>query len=544
MRNRLVVALAAVTVGLGSTAATFAFAGSVSAQQTPSAVSASRHEALVRYKREHGYLPHPAYLKGSSKRAVTGSVAAPDVAAAAVGRAPVAGTKWVGITDTRHAPADPVNAVGPSSYIQMVNTTMAIYSRTGKLVASASTEKLTGTADEADMSDPQVMWDPATNRFYYAVMNEKTEGIEVGFSKSANPTSIPGSFCNYHVDFGFGKALPDYPKLGSTTHNLLIGANVFPDDPNADIHADVAWMTKPTGTGTITTCPPQSSFKKGKRTNLLDHSLFEQGWTPVPVQQTDPSTTGWVIAQPVFSDLEDKGIIDLYKVTEKADGTPSIQKTATTITVPVYEDPTANAAAQKGTTDTLDVLDGRFTHAVSAIDPNHGGAMAVWTAHTVVHGSSTDGTSEVRWYEINVAAHNLFQSGKVSDSKRWVFNGVISPDRTVNATGAAHGGNMVLGFNTSSATETAAVQMISKVGSQPTSAFVKLYTSPGPDQGRDCRLLGGACRWGDYAGAVPDPAASLTAATGRVWLTAMTSTGGGPSETKCEWSTFNWAATP
>jgi hypothetical protein len=29
-----------------------------------------------------------------------------------------------------------------------------------------------------------------------------------------------------------------------------------------------------------------------------------------------------------------------------------------------------------------------------------------------------------------------------------------------------------------------------------------------------------------------------------VWLSAMTSTGGGPSDTKCEWSTFNWAATP
>jgi hypothetical protein len=221
-----------------------------------------------------------------------------------------------------------------------------------------------------------------------------------------------------------------------------------------------------------------------------------------------------------------------------------VQKTATTLTVPIYADPTANPAHQKGTSDTLDALDGRFTHVVSAIDPNHGGATAVWTAHTVVHGAEIGGTTEVRWYEINPAGHSLFQSGVVSDPTRWVFNGVISPDRTVGTGGAAHGGNMVLGFNTSSDSEYATVQMVSKVGSHPVSGFVKVFTSSGSDQGRDCTLLGGACRWGDYAGAVPDPAASLTAATGRVWLSAMTSTGGGPSETTCEWSTFNWAATP
>jgi hypothetical protein len=526
------------TVALGSGAVALSAAGSAWGQQTSAAAPGSHHAALVRYRREYGYLPRPQHPGGNAVRGTAGTATAPVVAA---GRAPVAGPAWAGVRDTRYAPADPVGAIGPASFIEMVNTRIAIYSRSGTLLASASTEKLTGTADPDDLSDPQVMWDPATNRFYYSVINEATERIEVGFSKSASPTSIPGSFCNYHVNFGFGKALPDYQKLGSTAHDLLVGANVFPDDPDADIHADVAWMTKPAGTGTISTCPAQSTFKTGRRANLLDHSVAGQGWTPVPAQQTDASTTGWVVGLPIFPDLESKGIIDLYKVSENSDGTVNVQKTATTLTVPLYADPTAEPAHQKGTTDTLDALDGRFTHVVSAIDPNHGGATAVWTAHTVAHG---DTTTEVRWYEINAAGHSLFQSGTVSDPTRWVFNGVISPDRTVGTGGAAHGGNMVLGFNTSSDSENATVQMVSKVGTNPVSSFVKLFTSPGSDQGRDCTLLGGACRWGDYGGAVPDPAASLTAPTGRVWLSAMTSTGGGPSQTTCEWSTFNWAATP
>jgi hypothetical protein len=532
VRGRLFVASAAVAVAVALGSATVA-----SAQENPSAATVSHHAALVAYQHTHGYLPRPQHAAGAPVRA-TGTVAAPS---ALTGPAPVAGPAWVGITDTRNAPADPVNAIGPSRYIEAVNTTFAIYSRTGSLIASASTEKLTRTTNPEDLSDPQVMWDPATNRFYYSVINEGSERLEVGFSKSANPTSIPGSFCNYHMDLGFGKALPDYQKLGSTAHFLLFGANVFPDDPNAAIHSDVAWMSKPSGTGTIGTCPAQSTFKKGRQANLLDHSFFGQGWTPVPAQQTDPSTTGWVIGGSASPDFEDKGFIDLYKVSETSTGTVSVQKTATTVNIPLYGDPNGNAAAQKGTSDTLDPLDGRFTHAVAAVDPNHGGAMAVWTAHTVTHGSTS---TEVRWYEINVASHNLFQSGTVSDSNRWVFNGVISPDRTVNSSGAAHGGNMVLGYNTSSATEYPAVRMVSKVGTGPVSASVKVFTSPGNDQGRDCSALGGACRWGDYAGAVPDPAASLSASTGRVWLSAMTSTGGGTSSTKCEWSTYNWAATP
>jgi hypothetical protein len=532
VRGRLFVALAAIAVTVGSVTVAWG-------QENPSAATVSHHAELVATQRTRGYLPRPQHAAAGRPLAVPGTDA-PAPSPAAVGHAPVAGTKWVGITDTRHAPADPVDAIGPSSFIEAVNTTFAIYSRTGTLVTSASMEKLTG-GSVGDLSDPQVMWDPATNRFYYSVINTTTELLEVGFSKSANPTSIPGSFCNYHMDFGFGKALPDYQKLGSTTHALLLGANVFPDDPNASIHADVAWMNKPTGTGTISTCPAQSSFKKGRHANLLDHSVAGQGWTPIPAQQTDSSTTGWVVAQPIFPGLESKGIIDLYKVTETSTGTVSVQSTATTLTVPFYDDPSGNVVSQKGTSDFLDPLDGRFTHAFSAVDPNHGGAMAVWTAHTIPNGSTR---TEVRWYEINVASHSLFQSGTISSSTEWVFNGVISPDRTVNSSGAAHGGNMVLGYNTSSATEFPTVRMVSKVGSAPVSAPVTLFTSPGNDQGRDCVILGGACRWGDYAGAVPDPAASLSASTGRIWLSAMTSTGGGSSDTKCEWSTFNWAATP
>jgi hypothetical protein len=119
-----------------------------------------------------------------------------------------------------------------------------------------------------------------------------------------------------------------------------------------------------------------------------------------------------------------------------------------------------------------------------------------------------------------------------------VFNGGISNDRTVRPSGrAAHGGAMVLGFNTSSLSEYVAVQMVSKKGSNAQSAFVLVKRSNLPfNPVGACGSLG--CRWGDYSGATPDPAASLGAPTGEVWLTNEWTDG--PSARP----TWNWEAIP
>ena len=51
------------------------------------------------------------------------------------------------------------------------------------------------------------------------------------------------------------------------------------------------------------------------------------------------------------------------------------------------------------------------------------------------------------------------------------------------------------------------------------------------------------CRWGDYAGASPDPAAPTTGTTGQVWGTSMLSAPGGSSSSS-GWTTRNFAVKP
>jgi hypothetical protein len=192
-----------------------------------------------------------------------------------------------------------------------------------------------------------------------------------------------------------------------------------------------------------------------------------------------------------------------------------------------------------GSAHTLDSLDGRLTHAVAAVDPSHGGATALWTSHAVFGGAG----SEERWYEIDVANHALFQSGAATDPNLFVFDGGISPDRVVRgARTRAFGANMVMGFTTSSGTTFPAIQMVSKVGSNAQSPFVMVKQSPGADDGFDCFELQ-RCRWGDYSGATPDPAANPSGTAGKVWLSNMWASGQ-IDPLNATWRTWNWGATP
>jgi hypothetical protein len=483
--------------------------------------------------RSHG----PANLAGAGALTAGPVVARHASGGGSTAAAPILGASWQGLNDPSLTPADPNGAIGPNSYVEIINEMLGIYQRNGTLIASATLHTLTGDANF--LGDPMVLWDPITQRFYYNVWDINLQTMQWGFSKSANPTSIPGSFCAYSANFGYPTTeYPDYPKLGQTRDFLLIGVNHYPTGSSVTAdRSDLLWIDKPQGNGPITTCPPSSNFLTGKFTNLRNQD-GTQAFTPVPAIQDDPSKVGFVMTS---SDLECPGfcgtgnLITVHPV-RPTPGNPMVPQmlvTGKSITVPVYAVPPANAP-QKGTTNLLETLDARLEHAVSAIDPSIG-KMVVWTGHAVASGSKT----EFRWYEVDVsapAAPSIARSGTVSDANLWVFNGAVAPDRTVNSTGVAHGDAIVIGFTTTSSTTFPAAQMVSKIGSGAQSGFVMVHQSTTFDADFSCSQLPYNCRWGDYAGASSDPAASLSALHGEVWLTNQWTNGSN--------QTWNWEALP
>jgi hypothetical protein len=437
-----------------------------------------------------------------------------------------------GLNDNSVTPSDSTGAIGPTRYVELVNLKFGIYSRTGSAISSGSLASLTGDSG-GNLSDPQVIWDTGTGRFYYVVLDFSSNILLFGFSKSDTPAGA-SDFCKYGVDYGYGSNIPDYPKLGDTSDFLLIGVNVF---SSSDVFqgSDIDWVTKPPAG---TTCP--SGGFTAARHNVSTSS--DEIATPVPANQTDPSGTGWVVAGQDPTAPSSHGVgnyIQLFQVTKNGStGGADIAALAGTVsTGDSFLVPPV--APQAGTTNTLDTLDARLTQAVSAIggDLSDPTAVSIWTQHTVAGGAG----SKVRWYDINPAGLTVPQQGEVANSSLYAFNGAISPDRRVVTSGTSmFGDSMVLGFNTSSGSTYPAIKMVYKLAGQPQTSFTPIAQSSTFNRDFSCSPT---CRWGDYAGASPDPAASITANHGQVWLTNVWNQSS-RSFFQTAWRTWNFAVAP
>jgi len=168
------------------------------------------------------------------------------------------------------------------------------------------------------------------------------------------------------------------------------------------------------------------------------------------------------------------------------------------------------------------------------------GKIALWTAHAVF---GVAGRTEERWYEIDPSAGTLFQSGAATSSSLFIWNGAISPDRANNGAAAgAFGDSMAMSVSTSSTATYPAIQFVWKKGTSAQSALTNLVQATGPNVDFSCSATS-ACRWGDYSGASPDPAATGTGSVGRVWLANQYNLAGGTTSSTA-WRTWLFAVTP
>jgi hypothetical protein len=522
--RRLAIRLAAALLCLGLVAP------SASARPGPAGRTANK-------ARLQGAIPlrvgnHARYLRAKAAAAARAGQHVPKGAAGP--QAPGIDLQWDGIFDDSLTPPDPNGAIGANSYMEVINAKYAIYDRAGGLINSGTLGQLAGSPDF--LVDPRILWDTKDRKFYYLFLNVTRNTLNWGYSKNDNPQSS-ADFCKYVAEFGYGNDLPDYPKLGNTPNFLLIGVNTF-QNGQFYIGSDIDWIYKGfVGPGPIGNCPPQAQI--GRFANVRDAS-GKLIFTPVPAVMTDNKFStvnrGFVVSTPDLTSQPGftANYLTLIGVKESTFGSASLTAPVT-IPVPTYTIPPNAPQCQGGRV--LDTLDGRLEHAVEGSDPVHAG-FGLWTAHAVAGGAG----SEERWYEINPFTNTLIQSGVATSPTLYVWNGAVSPDRRVGPDGSAFGGNMVMGFNTSSAATCTAIQMVSKVGNNPQSAFVLVKQSPGVNWDNFCNQFG-FCRWGDYSGANPDPAADMTQPAGRVWLTNEWNVASQNNLDK-DARTHNWKATP
>jgi hypothetical protein len=411
-----------------------------------------------------------------------------------------------------YTPPDPTGSIGPSNYLEIVNSMIAAYDPT--LGSPQSMDGHLGPVDlqtffidsgpatfqAASPTDPknhpgdsifdvQVQWDAASNRWLIASAdleeppNNTTPGdgaLVYGWSKSDDPT---GPWCIYRTPAG--QHFEDYPKLGHDDTHLMIGSNEFVDSSESSGFVGAKLWTVPTPDAAPIAGPCPATAVNGPQ-------AVSGGFTPVPVNIADPAgaaTSGYVVATTAAGT---QSSLRLYTVDSSGD----ISGTSTQIPVSTWSAPPN--VQQPGTTDLIDSQDGRLTQAVAVRDTDTGNET-IWTQHTV---RSADGQrAEVRWYQLDAVAKTKLQEGSVADPSNSVFNAAISP--------AADGSTAALQYNAGGRFHLVEVRAQTRDSSTPLGTMVNELRIGGASEDVDtdfsCALEGGPCRWGDYAGASPDP---------------------------------------
>jgi len=323
---------------------------------------------------------------------------------------PPTGPGWDGQYETDLTPPDPTGAMGPTEYIEFTNLRYGVYNRSGGLLAQGTLGNLSAH-NNGDLSDPQILWDPATQRFYYTVLDVADNTFAFGFSKTSAPLN-PADWCQYGADMGYGTDyLPDYPKMGDSSDFILIGSNIFFWGISY-VGSDVDWIAKPPAG---TSCPGTLTSGGWGPISNADGSQLS---TPVPAVQTDPSGTGWVVGAPDITTSGPSTYLSAVPITNDGTG-HAVIGTAKAIAVASFDVPPN--APERGSNHVLDTLDGRLERAVAAQDPAFGNVNAVWTAHAVFGGAG----SEERWYEIDPSAGTVLQQGKATSSSLYVWSGAV-----------------------------------------------------------------------------------------------------------------------
>jgi hypothetical protein len=448
-------------------------------------------------KRAHnrGPLPGTEISTPAPKTAVFGALNAPGLAA----------------TDNGFdvTPPDTTGAIGPSHYFEFVNETVRVYDRSNlSIVSTSGLPTFVGKSND-DVFDPQIQWDPQSSRWYYLADDctnsrcSRNNFIAFGYSKTSDPSDLVNGWCRYTI--GTGKDFHDYPKLGHDNNHLVFGTNVYNPSFN---RAQVWSVPKPSAGNTCASSLTATGF-----------SLTSTVFTPVPANTSDSSTVGYLVA----ANSPGSGSASTIKAwhvggtatspTLTSDGSMSVTSYSIPANVP-----------QPGTGNVLDSSDTRLTQAVAHADPDASGAEAVWTQHTV---AGPGGRSVVRWYEFLPASLTVRQMGTISDTTNYVFNGAISP--------ATDGTSAAINYNVGGSSQLVQIKAQTRTGSTSLSTMsdeLTLGTSSAIDQDFSCS----PCRWGDYAGASPDPSNSNV-----IW--GSNQLNGPVSSNNARWTTRNFALT-
>jgi hypothetical protein len=381
------------------------------------------------------------------------------------------------------APPDDNGAVGPSHYVQVVNTSFAVFSKTGTVLygpvpTNTIWSGFGGDCQTNNDGDATVVYDRLAGRWVVSQFSVSTTPYLMCFavSTTGDPT---GSYRRYSYQF---TSFPDYPKLG-----------VWPDAYYVTLNRFGAGYLGPE------VCAyDRAKMLAGAAATQKCYMLSSNYGSLLPADLDGP--TAPPAGSPNYLLEVGTSVLHLWKF--HVDWVNSANSTLTgPATVPVDSfSPACGSGGvcvpQTETSQKLDSLGDRLMYRLAY--RNFGDHESLVTTHSVVAGSAVG----VRWYELRNpgGTPTVYQQGTYAPDSTYRWMASAAMDRN---------GGIAIGYSASSSSIHPGIRYTGRLAGDPSGQMTQgegvLFSGPGSQTGSQ-----GLNRWGDYTSMSIDPTDDCT----------------------------------
>jgi hypothetical protein len=364
--------------------------------------------------------------------------------------------------DCNCQPPDPIAAAGPNHVVQMVNTAIEVFDKSGNVTSSPeSLLNFFSNHKKANQSDPFVLYDEIKGQFIAGVLDYGSTGSSnyIDFATGTDSASGITWTLRSPIPSGEGKKFFDYPRVGYNADAYFIDGNMFRG-------------------GSFTNVQVITVDKTGKVLSRHDDSSL---FTLTPAVMHGAASGG----PEYFLESANSGGSALQMVTETKVTSSSPSFSTSSVSVPAYSGGGSPPAGVPSFDDRI------FDVAYRDVS----GVGHLVAAHQV---AGTSGVAVVaRWYDINAGTKVLSQHG---DAPAGVSGGsTFMPTVDINTAGS-----IGMTFDESASTENWSMYVTLRTasdasGTMETAVKVANGASSSPDS-----------RVGDFSSTTVDPSDGLT----------------------------------
>ena len=413
-------------------------------------------------------------------------------------------------------PPDPVGDVGPNHYVEAVNTSIGIYSKTGTQLAAFTFDSLwngagTGTpCDDSNFGDVTVLYDHLSDHWIVSDLGFHLDSTMtnpvppfyecIAVSKTGDPVNGGWYLYAVRMDPGIPGTIPsgylnDYPKMGLWPDGIFLTANEFDMNVPSQPFKGVAFWAL-----------DRTAMEAGQPLKSLvafsNNSNDPVSVLPANLRGASPpaGTPEYLVSESAFVYAFEVRTYTVNWTTTPASG---IVSGATNVSQAQYVVGAGAIVPQPPDpfefTQDLDAIDDRPM--MQAQYRNLGGTESLWVAHAV-RTSSTSPTG-IQWGQLDVTGkviapapvqQQIFTNGN-DGLWRWI------PSLAVDAAG-----DMAVGYSASSASLYPSIRYAGRLASDPPNTLPQaeavLQAGAGSQTVSD--------RWGDYSAMTVDPSDGCT----------------------------------